>query len=187
MDWSSVFDESHPVKGATAADLKEFVATICRPLTLVEIQDATRSQSNPFRQGDPLHSCWKPFDATKWLIPDRPVSRSYLEFLSWSNGGEFRQGNRWLQFLPALDPSHGVRAMLLAYQLPQYMPGAIPFAFDGGGIFYLFDMRQVASNGEYPIVCSQSGNLGWEPDECVQIAESFLEVCQGTIDVAELL
>jgi SMI1 / KNR4 family (SUKH-1) len=111
---------------------------------------------------------------------------SYLSLLAWSNGGEFRMGGRWFQFFPAVDPVHGVLAISEAYGIPRYMPGALPFALNGGGTFYLLDMRETAVAGEYPVVCSHSGNLGWAPDECVRIADSFPEACRGTIDVDEL-
>ena len=76
--------------------------------------------------------------------------------------------------------------MLLAYHLPQYMPEAFPFAFNGGGTFYLFDMRRAAKRGEYPVVVSHSGDLGWEGDECIQIAESFEAACRDPVNVDEL-
>jgi hypothetical protein len=68
---------------------------------------------------------------------------------------------------------------------PEWMQGAIPFALDGGGVFYVFDMREKAKNGEYPILISEAGNLGYH--DAKLIANSFLEVCQGTINVEELL
>ena len=43
------------------------------------------------------------------------------------------------------------------------------------------------SRGEYPVVGSHAGSLGWEAAKCVQIAESFEAVCRGTVNVDELL
>jgi hypothetical protein len=117
----------------------------------------------------------------------RPLPPSYLLLLAWSNGGEFRTGERWLQFFPALDRAHGVLAMSQAYELPCYMPQALPCALNRGGTFYLFDLREPIAGAEYPVVCSHSGNLGWASDEWVRIADSFAEACRGTIDVDELL
>ena len=185
-DWSAVFDEAYPAAGASEAIVARLAASVGEPLSVAEIETINRSQENPFPKGDPLHAAYRAFDPSRWTIPNRPLPQQYLDFLRWSNGGEFRTGERWFQFFPALDPAHGVRAMLLAYHLPQYMPGSIPFAFNGGGTFNLFDMRQEAVDGEYPVVCSHSGNLGWKPDECVQIAASFLSVCQGAVNVDEL-
>jgi hypothetical protein len=171
IDWSSVFDEAHPVAGAIAATLERFVATVGNPLSAAEVRWLKRQGSDPSR----------------WVVPDRPLPPSYLAFLGWSNGGAFRTGERWFdRFFPALDKTNGVRAMLLAYSVPERMPGALPFAFDGGGTFYLFDMRRKAKRGEYPIVCSSAGCLSWEPDECIQIADSFEAACRGTVSVRDL-
>jgi hypothetical protein len=186
MDWSAVFDDMYPLPGASEAEIAQFVASIGAPLSKAEVAVINRSQRNPFPKGDPLHAAYRPFDPSQWVIPNRPLPSAYLAFLRWSNGGEFRTGERWLQVFPALDPRHGARAMMLAYQLPEYMPGALPFAFNGGGTFYLFDMRLPAAAGEYPVVCSHSGSLGWEPAECVQVAESFEGVCRGSVNVDEL-
>ncbi len=76
--------------------------------------------------------------------------------------------------------------MMLAYHLPEYMPGALPIAFNGGGTFYLLDMRKPARNGEYPVVCSHAGSLGWDADESTRIADSFLSACRGAVNVDDL-
>ena len=125
--------------GASDEVLKQFVAEIARPMSGAEVRATNSSQRNPFPRGDPLHLAWHAFDASKWVIPSRPLPPSYLSFLRSSNGGEFRTGERWFQFFPALDRQHGVRAMMLGYHLPEYMPGAVPIAFDGCGGFYLLD------------------------------------------------
>jgi hypothetical protein len=64
------------------------------------------------------------------------------------------------------------------------MPGSLPFAFDGKGCFYLFDMRSGSVEGEYPVLFTGSGNLGY--DDAVRVAESFVETCNGTTDPADL-
>ena len=86
---------------------------------------------------------------------------------------------RHTRFFPALDPQHGVRAMMLAHRIPEYLPGAVPFAFDGCGTFYLFDLRRPAVEGEYPVVRAHAGWLGWEEDACGEVAHSFMEACLG--------
>ena len=76
--------------------------------------------------------------------------------------------------------------MLIAYHLPQYMPGAVPIAFDGCGTFYLLDMRRPAVGGEYPVACAHAGDLGWEPEACDVVADSFEAACRGTWNVDDL-
>jgi hypothetical protein len=186
MDWSTLFDEIHPLPGASEAIMEEFVTSVLRPIAADEAREISQGQRNPFPKHDPLHASWQPFDAGRWVIPDRPLPASYLSLLRWSNGGEFCTGERWFQFFPALDPRHGVRAMMLAYHLPQYMPGALPIAFNGEGTLYLLDLRQPASNGEYPVVCARAGNLGWGPDAVWSIAATLEEACRGTDSVEDL-
>lgn len=187
IDWATVFDECHRQPGLSEADLEHFVGEVGRPMSTTEIEDVNRGQQNPFLPTDSLYAAYRPFDPSAWVIPNRPLPQSYLSFLRWSNGGQFGNGERWFQFFPACDPLHGVRAMLLAYHLPQYMPHALPIALNGGGVFYLFDMRKSPSGGEYPVVCASAGNLGWEPDECKIVAESFVAACRGTINIETLL
>src|SRR5262249_11533316 len=133
-----------------------------------------------------MYAVWRPFDPLRWTIPDHPLPVSYLSLLAWSNGGEFRTGDRWFQFHRAVEPGHGVRAMMLGHHIPQYMPGAVPIALNGGGWFYLFDMRNPPRDGEYPVVACSAGNLGWDPDKCKVVAATFLAACQGTTNIENL-
>ncbi|MBN9521385.1 SMI1/KNR4 family protein [bacterium] len=176
MDWATVFAESYPQPGATDAVIARLVVEVFRPLSLSEIRQFNGGQRNPFPPGDSLYASWRPFDAATWVIPARPLPPSYLSFLRWSNGGEFRTGSRWFQFFPALD----VRATLLAYHLPEYMPEALPIALDGGGVFYLLDMHAPATDGEYPVVCADAGSLGWQRGRWWHLADSFLAVCRSS-------
>ena len=186
MDWASVFDEAYPQPGATDAVIEQFIAEVARPMSAAEIREVNEGQRNPFPASHPLHSAWRPFDASTWVIPSRSLPRSYLSLLRWADGGEFRTGERWFQFVPALGAQHGVRAMMRAYRFPQYMPGAVPIAFNGGGTFYLLDMRRPALEGEYPVVCAHSGYLAWESEACFVVADSFVAACRGTVNVDDL-
>lgn len=187
MDWLSVFDEAQPAPSASDAEIESFVASIGQPPTAAEIAAVNRSQRNPFPASDPLHAAYRPFDPSHWVLPSRPLSPTYLSFLGWSNGGWFRTGEREFGFFPTSDPTGGVRAMLLAYHLPQYMPGALPIAFNGGGTFYMLDMRRQAVGGEYPVVCASAGYLGWEREACRVVSDSFPAACRGTFNVDDLL
>jgi hypothetical protein len=180
IDWPAVFAEAHPKPGATAEDLATVLADLRRPLSGREVGAIARSQSNPFPSDDPLHAAWKPFDASRWKLPDGPLPPSYLSLLRWSDGGSFVNGDR--RFDPFL-PCSQLRQYLLSYHVPQYMPGALPFALDGGGSFYLFDMREGPVRGEYPVVYAGAGNLRY--DDAVTVAASFIEACRGTTDPAD--
>jgi hypothetical protein len=184
--WDSVFDDARPAAGASKAEIESFVSTVGQPLSVEEIAIVNRSQRNPFPESDPLHAQYRPFDPSAWKVPDRPLSRQYLDFLRWSNGGWCRTGDREFGFFPTNHPGGDVRAMMLGYHVPQYMPGALPFAFDGGGTFYLFDMRVPAVRGEYPVVCCHAGSLRWDDYLCWVIANSFEDACRGTENVHDL-
>jgi hypothetical protein len=187
VDWSAVFDEAYPEAGASDFEIQRLTNTVGQPLSATEVAEVIALQQNPFPPDDLLHRTWRPCDPTRWTVPSRPLPALYLDFMRWSNGGEFRTGERWFQFFPALDRRLGIRAILLAYLIPEFMPGALPFAFNGNGTFYLFDMREAAARGEYPIVCSCSGNLELDRSACVRIADTFLDACQGRVAVEELL
>lgn len=83
-----------------------------------------------------------------------------------------------MQLFPALDPIHGVRAIMLGYHVPEYMPGALPFAFDGCGTFYLLDMRKPAVGDEYPVLLAHSTYLSWEPDAIEMLASNLVDAIQ---------
>ena len=182
MDWDSVFDEKYKSRGASQTILDRFIAKVGQPITPAEVREVNHRQSNPFPPTDPAHAKYGLLDPSVWVIPSGPLPPSYLDFLRWSNGGEFRTGARWFQFFG----TPLVRHMMLAYHLPEYMPGALPFAFNGGGIFYLFDMRKAAVKGEYPVVCASAGALRWKRDQCKLVAKSFLAACRGTVDIGKL-
>lgn len=183
MDWDSVFDEKYKSRGASQAILDRFIAQVGQPITEAEVREVNRRQQNPFPPSDPLYAEYRPLDPSVWVIPHRPLPLSYLDFLRWSNGGEFRTGARWFQFFG----TPHVRHMMRAYLLPEHMQGALPIAFNGGGIFYLFDLRKAAVKGEYPVVCASAGVLGWKRDQCKLVARSFLAACRGTVDIGTLL
>jgi hypothetical protein len=187
INWEKVFEEAAPEAGASAAELAELAAGFAFPLSGDEVSEIVRRQRNPFLRRDPLYRSWKPIDPRPWRLPARKLPRSYLGWLRWSNGGLFRNGEREFGFFPALDSKAGVRAMLLAYEFPEYMPGALPFALNGGGTFYVFDMRKPAVRGEYPIFCAYAGNLGFGRGEGARVAPTLLAACRGTTNVDDLL
>jgi hypothetical protein len=179
IDWPSVFAVAYPESGVSEQDLAAALTDLRRPLSEEEASQIARSQTNPFPKADPLHASWRPFDPRRWRLPDRPLPPSYLSFLRWSDGGTFGNGDRRLDpFLPC----GRLREYLLCYAVPQHMPGALPFAFDGGGCFYLFDMRAEPVRGEYPVLYVGAGNLGY--DDAVLVASTFIEACRGTTNPA---
>jgi hypothetical protein len=181
MIWSSLFTASFPVEGASEDELRTLVAALSKPLSEEEISAVNALQSNAFLASDPLHRHCAAADARDWRIPTNPLPPAYLDILRWSNGGSFWSGDR--RFDPFFSASE-IRPYLVGYQMPQFMPDAIPFAFDGGGNFYLFDMRRPSIGGEYPILFVGSGNLGY--NDAVLVATSFVEACRGSSDPSQV-
>jgi hypothetical protein len=185
--WEKVFEEATPEAGASAAEIAEFAASVFAPLSDEEVSEIVGRQLNPFPRRDPLYKKWKPTDPRRWRLPARNMPRSFLGWLRWSNGGLFRNGKREFGLFDALGPKTGVRAMLLAYEFPEYMPGGLPFALNGGGTFYVFDMRKPTVGGEYPIYAARAGNLGFRRGEGARVAPRLLAACRGTTNVEDLL
>ncbi|NOU79416.1 SMI1/KNR4 family protein [Paenibacillus sp. LMG 31459] len=182
MNVESLFEicyQKHP--GASEPELTRFTEEWQKPLTQEEIAEITGRQRNPFPVNDPLYAVYRPFDPALWTIPDLPLPAAYLSFLRYSNGGEFGNGERYVQ----LFGTDQLRSMMLAYEFPEYMPGGVPFAMDGSGHHYIWDMRTAREDGAYPILIAHSGNLGYE--DAAWIAGSFEELCRGTVSAEDVL
>lgn len=170
--WSSTFEQEFSrLPGATSDEISSFVQTWNGQLTEQEMQEIRDRQRNPFPKTSPFYSQYKPLEPSPWLFPQRDFPQSYLDFLSFANGGEFQNGERYFQFFGTV----GLREMNLAYEFAEYMPGSVSFAMDGSGNHYIFDMRKPQVKGEYPILYAHSGNLDY--DECRLVAGSFNELC----------
>ena len=172
--WPSLFDECHPEPPASEAAIARLLHDVSRPLTGAEIADIFARQTNPFAAGSPLHDRFHKVDPAPWKLPTQSPPEPYLSFLRYSNGGSFRTGGRW--FDPVLK-SFQVREYLLAYHIPEHLPQTLPFAFDGSGTFYLFDMRRPAIDGEFPILLVHAGNLDF--DDALLVGETFVEACSN--------
>ncbi|UNK16296.1 SMI1/KNR4 family protein [Paenibacillus sp. N3/727] len=157
--------------GVTEEQITCFLTTWNKDLSEQEINEIKKRQVNPFPKSSPYYDQYKPFDPTGWKLPQRAFPDSYIDFMKYSNGGEFQNGERCFQFFD----TEIFREMNFAYEMPEYMPFAVSFAMDGSGNHYLFDMREAARNNEYPILIAHSGNLGYE--DCTLAASSFMELC----------
>jgi hypothetical protein len=157
---------------STPVDIKSFVANM-GPLGDTLDVEKTKRELEELRQSALKYKNSKKPES--WTMPERTLPRSYLDFLRWSNGGAFRCGARW--FDPVFKTDQ-VRGTMLAYDLPEYMPQALAFAFDGAGTFYLLDMRQPPVGDEYPVLIVHASNLGFNSTTCRKIASSFIEACR---------
>jgi len=105
----------------------------------------------------------------RWLknngFPIHSLPQEYLDLMYESNGGDYVNGEREYQFLSFEE----IIEYYEAYMFFEFMPYAYPFAMDGCGNFYIFNLRMV-DNCVYVV---SAGNMGWEKDECYKIAKSF--------------
>jgi hypothetical protein len=146
-DWLRSFDEAHPEPGLPAHFLTDdvLVSYLSAPPTASEVAEV---------KGRSPH-----LDPTGWAMPARPLPASYRTFLGRSNGGLFVVGDREFHMLKAEE----LREYLFLYELPATMPGAVPFALDGAGGFYLFDTRDPPDeSGEYPVLWANGGSLTYD-------------------------
>ncbi|MDR2880542.1 MAG: SMI1/KNR4 family protein [Azoarcus sp.] len=179
-NWESNFEEITPAPPAREVDIRNLIQRLSQPPTLAEIATIIANQSNPFPVNDPQHCAYRPLDPTHWQMPSAPLPASYLEFLSWSDGPSVRRGEREFGFFGTRD----IRDYVLNYHIAYYMPGAIPLGLDGGGLFAMFDTRNGPAD-EYPILAVEAGALDYS--ETALLATSFLDFCQGTTSIADVL
>ncbi|MFO1042266.1 MAG: SMI1/KNR4 family protein [Planctomycetaceae bacterium] len=111
----------------------------------------------------------------------RELPESYVTLLARSNGGGFTIGEREVAYF---DPKT-IRDYLVDNQFPIYMPGALPFGLNGGGVFYVFDMREPAVGPDYPILAASSGNLCYYDSPV--IARTLDELVSDTRNIEELM
>jgi hypothetical protein len=180
ISWNKIFGGEVPGSGASDAELQAFEESLGKPPSDEEVQAVNDAQDNPADPGS-HHASHKASDPRKWRLPAKPLPPAYLSFLKWSNGGSFYNDARGFNFLS----TSTLREFALNYRFPEHMPGSLPFAFDGGDNFYLFDMRQGPVEGEYPILFVRGEGPSYA--DAVHVANSFVEACEGKTDPVALL
>jgi len=162
IDWAAIFEHGDRRAPLPEGLLTAVSASVTTPLDPEEVR-ALAAENAP--------------DPGRWEFPAHPLPASYLAFLAWSNGGGFVNGDREFQMLAAEE----LREYMLTYRLPYHLPGTVPFALDGEGGFYLFDLRHPPdAAGESPVLYAGTGGLGF--DSAVEVGRSFVEACRGRTD-----
>ena len=157
---------------ASDDEIARFVASVFASLSDADVRELHEEHRRIVGDGyfDP------PFDPARWHLPENPLPKSYLDFLRFSNGGYFEGTHR--DFDP-LFPTDEVRVYMLGYSIPNWMPGVCPIGFDGGGTFYLLDMRGPPIDEAYPVLFAHAGALFF--DDAIKIVDSFEDLVNSAI------
>jgi len=94
-------------------------------------------------------------DYKAWELPELKLPNEYIKLLKYANGGELTNGEREFGFFGKKE----IRDYYLRYMFPEWQPKAVPIGFNGGGVFYAYDLRQDLDNP--PIIATASGVLDW--------------------------
>lgn len=108
------------------------------------------------------------------------LPEEYIKLLEYSNGGGIINGEREFGFFPLQE----IRLMYINYGFPIWAPAFLPIAFNGGGNFYAYDLRE---NEGFPIILVPAGNLGYDDDCWVFLGNTLEEVLSKTTNVEEEL
>lgn len=111
-------------------------------------------------------------------FPVCELPAEYVDLLRRWNGGNFGVGEREYQLFSAQEvvPNYDL------YEFATYMPYALPFAMDGNGWFYLFDLRRV----DPAVYACQTGCLSWDEDDCFRVAPTLSECLEQPQPLDEL-
>ena len=159
----NVFVERQP--GLASDELASLDAYLQAPLSNAEIAELDAARAN-------IPGCTS---AREWQVRIRDIPRSYAELLQVSHGGYCTVGEREISYFE----KQSLREYLLHYEFPVYMPNALPFGLNGGGVFYIFDMRSPSAAGEYPIRVSHASCLSYD-DSAVVAADLYELLSVGT-------
>jgi hypothetical protein len=102
----------------------------------------------------------------------------YIELLQYSNGGGIINGEKEFGYFSIYE----VRNFYFTYEFPKYVPCFIPIAFNGGGVFYVYDFRNL---DDISIAAVNSSNLEYESS--VIIGKTLYEVLNKTTNIEEEL
>lgn len=95
-------------------------------------------------------------DHTKWVLPRLQIPIQFKELLKHSDGGLIVTGDRAFGYFGKKE----LREYYLNYEFPYYMPGVLPIALNGGGVFYAYDLRETSEKPE--IIAVEAGVLDWD-------------------------
>ncbi len=189
IDWSTVFEKAVPMDGLPEREVRRLLGTELAPISTKEAAKFAKGQKNPFSKKDSpeWYDTWRPINPLNWRMPARPFPESYISFLAWCNGGGFGNGDRTFDMYGFDDFVTGIREAMIENYVPEFFPDTVPFGSDGGLVLYLFDMREPAIRGEYPIICAEAASWSWSNPRHAQMALNFEEFCRGRSRIESIL
>ena len=156
-------------------------------LDLVTVSDVNAFLQSPYSDDEISRlSQYLDTDTASLLKNSRPqiqdLPRNYVSLLARSNGGGITIGEREIAYF---EPQ-SLRDYLIDYQFPVYMPKSLPFGLNGGGVFYVFDMREPLNNADdYPILAAASGNLCY--DDSPLVAQTLEQLLADPVNIEDLM
>ena len=104
----------------------------------------------------------------------------FIELLKYSNGGGIINSEREFGYFDL----EAIREMYMNYGFLIWAPAFLPIAFNCGGKFYAYDIRQP---DKFPIILVPAGNIGYEEDCWVFLGDTLEEVLSKTTNVEDEL
>ena len=142
--WSIIFEIAHTKPGASEEEIQHLIDQL-----RISVSEAEFASLRPLADSNLR------IEDLVFPTQSRDLPKSYLNFLEWSNGGDFDNGGRWISFFTTSE----VREFNIGYGVLLWMPGTVAFASNGGGELYLFDMRSDPIAGEYPLLMADANAL----------------------------
>lgn len=168
MNWKNTFDEIYgEAKKLAQETINTFLENWNVPLTEDELRKLKENDSKTFYEN--------------WTFPQNDFPKEFIELIREYSGCGFVKGEREFSVFGPAD----LREMNIAYELPEYINGAVSIGLDGSGNHIIFDMRINKPNNEYKIYGVHSGYLEW--DGAKLIADNFMKFIEGTENIDEIV
>ncbi|GEM_PF-3383546 len=151
------------------------------PLSDVEINELRKNDNQPSYWNREIYGKWEPKKFENWTFPNGRFPQEFIRLMKYYGGCNFLKGDREFCVFGIEE----LRAMNIAYELPEYIEGAVSIGLDGAGNHVIFDMRQVKTMHHYKIYGVHSSNLDWGSAKL--LANNFLEFLNGTQNIDKIV
>ena len=181
MNWETIFDDIDGERNQYIdEDLISFQSNWNKPLSEKELIDLRENNQKPASWKD-INGPWVSIKFETWVFPQYKFPLEFMELIKEYSGCAFLKGEREFSVFGPED----LREMNIAYELPEYMQGAVSIGLDGSGNHIVFDMRAKSENNNYKVYGVHSGCLEWE--DAILLAPDFVTFVNGTSNIDELM